>query len=115
MLAALLVLDLRGTSIDMTLVAGLVLAAGAVAGDAVAVVVHMRRRLRERAVPGEARSASSSIVTAALEVRGPLLFALVIVAAAAAPLLVVGGVTGAFLEPILVSYGLALLAATGSR
>lgn len=111
MLAALLVLDLRSPALNPTLVAGLLLATCTVVGDAIVHAEHVRRRLAAVNAAEGGRAAAASIVAATRESRGAVVVALVLVAVASVPLLVARGVAGAFLEPVLVSYWLGLLAA----
>jgi CzcA family heavy metal efflux pump len=111
LLAAALVLDLRGATFNTMVLAGLVIALGVVVDDAVVDVDNIRRRLRERrhAHTGEA-STLATIVDASTEVRGPLLYATLIIAVAAVPVFFLQGVTGSFVRPLAVSYLLAVLA-----
>ena len=69
----------------MTL-AGLVIALGAVVDDAIIDVENIVRRLRQhRRAGGEPASTASVILEASLEVRSPIVYATLIIVAAAIP------------------------------
>lgn len=112
LLAAAVVLDLRDATFNVMTAAGLLLVVGIVANDGVADVHHLRRRVHEHRTAGNDRSIATVVTEATFEARWPNLFAALIVVAAATPLLFLGDLTEAFARPLLVSYGLALLAAT---
>jgi CzcA family heavy metal efflux pump len=107
LLAAALVLHVRGASFNTVVLAGLVLAVGVVIDDAVVDVDQLRRRLRQ--ADPETPSAATA-VSAALEIRGPLLPASLIVLATVAPAFFISGVIGAFSRPLALSYVLAVAA-----
>src|SRR6266568_1529844 len=110
------VLYLRGVTFNTMLLAGLAIALGVVVDDAIVDVDNIRRRLQQhpRAIaagedqPGE-ESKLATILRASLEVRGPLLYATLIIALATAPIFFVKGLTGSFVRPLAISYLLAIL------
>jgi CzcA family heavy metal efflux pump len=106
-LAAVAVLSLRGVTLNTMVLAGLVIALGAVIDDAVVVIDHLARRLRQAS---GGPSAAVLIRDAALEVGRPVLYATVIVILAVSPVFVMQGLSGAFFLPLAVSYVLAVLA-----
>jgi Cu/Ag efflux pump CusA len=93
----------------MTL-AGLVIALGAVVDDAIIDVENIVRRLREERAVGGARSTSRVVLEASLEVRGPIVYATLIIVVASVPVLLLDGLTGAFFRPLALSYTLAIVA-----
>ena len=108
--AALTVLWLRQATLNAIVLAGLVMALGAVVDDAVVDVDRIARRLRRhRAESGDA-SAARVVLSAALEGRRPVAYATVILLVALVPVLFMEGLTGAFLPPLALTFGLALLA-----
>ncbi|OLB80156.1 MAG: hypothetical protein AUI14_07680 [Actinobacteria bacterium 13_2_20CM_2_71_6] len=111
LVVALLVLHIRGGTFNIAVLAGLVLALGAVVDDAVGDVDHIRRRLREAREAGSEKSTAAVILEASFELRSTLLYATLVLLAAAVPIFFLQGVPGAFSRPLAVSYGLALLAA----
>lgn len=106
LMAAVLVIYASGATINAMVLAGLVIALGAVIDDGIIDAHNFRRRLRM----GTGRSTARVLLEAALETRGPMVFATVIVLLAALPVLFMTGVPGAFVKPMAVSYGLAVLA-----
>jgi Cu/Ag efflux pump CusA len=110
LLATLLVLHWRGATINTMTLAGLVIALGAVVDDAIIDVENIVRRLREERAHGGTRSASRVILEASLEVRGPIIYATLIIVAASVPVLLLDGLTGAFFRPLALSYTLAIVA-----
>ena len=115
LMAALLVLYWRGATINTMTLAGLVIALGAVVDDAIIDVENITRRLREErlregAQPGGGRSTREVILSACLEVRSPIVYATLIILAASVPVFLLAGLTGAFFQPLALSYTLAIAA-----
>jgi Cu/Ag efflux pump CusA len=123
LVAAAYVLYLTGTTFNVMILAGLVIAVGAVVDDAVGDLVTIRRRLREyRAGPANSTLRSSgdesgssgpileAVRNAALETRGPLGYAFVVIVLAAVPVFLLTGVAGTFAQPLIKAYALALAA-----
>ncbi|XAS66925.1 efflux RND transporter permease subunit [Micrococcaceae bacterium Sec5.7] len=104
------VLYLTGSSVNTMVLAGLVIAVGVVVDDAIIDVENIIRRLRQHRAGGGTRSTSSVVLEASLEVRGPIIYATLIIIAAAVPIFFLQGLTGAFFRPLAVSYTLAVLA-----
>lgn len=113
LVATLLVLHLRGATINTMTLAGLVIALGAVVDDAIIDAENIVRRLRERRLSGSTESTASVILNASLEVRSPIVYATFIIVAAAVPVFMLQGLTGAFFQPLAVSYTLAIVASMG--
>src|SRR6266700_4155853 len=90
--------------------AGLVIAVGVIVDDAVIGVENILRRLRQHRREGSERSTTSIILEASLETRGPMIYATLIILLALLPVFLLQGVTGAFFQPLALSYVLALLA-----
>lgn len=109
---AALVLHLRGASFNTVALAGFVIALAALVDDAVVDVDNIRRRLRKRRQEGGTEPTATVIVKSALEVRGPLVYAAVILLLAVVPFLFLGGMIGSFFSALGLSYVLALLAST---
>ena len=110
LMAAGLVLYSRGTTVNTMTLAGLVIALGAIVDDAIIDVENIVRRLRQRRSEGRHVSTSKVILEASLEVRGPIVYATLIIVAAALPILFLEGLTGSFFRPLALSYILAVLA-----
>jgi Cu/Ag efflux pump CusA len=110
LVAAALVLDLRGETINALVLAGLVLALAVVVDDALAGVENTWRRLREQRGERNEDSTSAVILEASVEARSPLAYATLILLLALVPVFFFEGPVGAFFEPLAVSFALAVLA-----
>jgi CzcA family heavy metal efflux pump len=110
LMAAGLVLYLRGETINTMILAGLVIALGALVDDAIIDVENIMRRLRQHRASGSDRSTAAVILEASLEVRGPIVSATLIIVVATAPIFLLEGLTGSFFRPLALSYTLATLA-----
>ena len=78
LLGAILVLHLRGATINTMILAGLVIALGDVVDDAIIDIENVVRRLREHRRSGSDRSTAAVILGASVEVRGAIIHATVI-------------------------------------
>ena len=110
LIAGGLVLYLRGATMNALAVAGFAIALGVLIDDAIVDVENVVRRLRQYREEGGAQSTASIILDASREVRSPIFYAMLILLLAVLPLFFLGGLLGAFVEPLAVSYGLAVLA-----
>jgi CzcA family heavy metal efflux pump len=110
LMATMLVLYMRGATVNTMTLAGLVIALGAVVDDAIIDVENILRRLRQHRQEGSDRSTASIILEASLEVRNPIVYATLIIVAAAVPVFLLPGLTGSFFRPLALSYTLAILA-----
>jgi CzcA family heavy metal efflux pump len=113
LVAAMLVLYWRGETVNTMTLAGLVIALGAVVDDAVIGVENILRRLRQHRRAGSGESAETVILEASLEVRSPIVYATLIIVAAAVPVFLLDGLTGSFFRPLAISYTLAIFASMG--
>jgi CzcA family heavy metal efflux pump len=109
LVAAGLVLYWRGTTVNVMVLAGLVIALGVVVDDAIIGVQNILRRLRENHRKGSPRSTAQITLEASLEVRGPIVYATLIILIAMAPIFFLQGLTGAFFRPLVLAYVLAVL------
>ncbi len=126
LLAAGLVLASTGASMNTMVLAGFVIAIGAVVDDAIIDIENILRRVRlERAAASTnetnaaannvtnpahpLRSLARTILQASLEVRRPIVYATLIVVMAVMPVLFMDGLSGAFFKPLVLSYVLAIL------
>ena len=108
--AGALVLDLRGASINTMILAGFVIAIGVVVDDAIIDVENIARRLRQARQAGSDKPTAAIILEASLEVRGSIIFATLIIVLALVPVFFLEGLSGAFFQPLALSYVLAVLA-----
>ncbi|HEV3124016.1 MAG TPA: efflux RND transporter permease subunit [Candidatus Dormibacteraeota bacterium] len=111
LLIATYVLYLRGASFNVMVVAGMTVALAVVIDDAVAGVGNMRRRLHEHRLSGDTSTTTASIVAdVSAAVRGPLGYVTLALLLAPLPLLFLDGVPGAFAQPAILSYSVAIAA-----
>jgi CzcA family heavy metal efflux pump len=110
LVAALFVLYLRGATLNTMVLAGLVIALGTIIDDAIVDMDCIVHRLRQNRQEGSPKSAESIVLEAASETRGALFFATLITLLAVLPVFFVEGLSGALFQPLVVSYGLAVLA-----
>jgi CzcA family heavy metal efflux pump len=110
LMAGAMVLYLRGATINTMILAGFVIAIGVVVDDAIIDVENIVRRLRLHRKVGTDQSTASIVLEASLEVRQAIIHATLIDAVVLIPIFFIGGLSGAFFQPLAVSYGLAVLA-----
>jgi CzcA family heavy metal efflux pump len=110
LVAAGFVLYLRGATINTMVLAGFVIAVGVVVDDAIIDIENIVRRLRQAREEGSDKSTASIILDGSLEVRSAIVYATLIDAAALLPVFFLGGLSGAFFQPLAISYALAVLA-----
>jgi Cu/Ag efflux pump CusA len=108
LITAALVLFLLGSTMNTMVLAGLALALGVIVDDAIIDVDHIRQRLRQRRQEGSSASNMAIILGASLEVRSAIIYATLILALVVVPVFFIGGLFGAMLRPLAISYLLAL-------
>src|SRR6266536_2675303 len=104
------VLFVSEATINTMILAGLVIAVGVVVDDGIIDIENILRRLRQYRREGTDKSTAAIVLEASLEVRGPIIYATLIIVAAAVPIYFLEGLTGSFFRPLALSYGLAVLA-----
>jgi Cu/Ag efflux pump CusA len=105
LLAAALVLDLLGHTMNAIAFAGLAGALVVVVDDAVAGVEAVARRVRDRGRD----SIAATILEASHDVRRPIGYATLVTLLSVVPVAVMEGRPGAFFEPLALAYALAVL------
>jgi CzcA family heavy metal efflux pump len=108
--AAEIVLVALGTTINTMILAGFAVAVGVVVDDAIIDMENIVRRLRTWRAAGRMISPFHVVLAASLEVRVAIFYATLINIIAVIPVMLVGGLTGAFFEPLALAYALAVLA-----
>jgi CzcA family heavy metal efflux pump len=109
LLTAGLILHLRGTTINVMILAGMIIAVGDVVDDAIIDIENIWRRLRQRRSEGSTQSLASIILDASIEVRGAIVYATLLAMVVLAPVFFLEGLSGAFFQPLAISYTLAVL------
>jgi CzcA family heavy metal efflux pump len=107
LLAALIVLNGLGQTVNTMTLGGLAVALGVVIDDAIVDVENIVRRLHANPVDADP---ASVIAAASIEVRGPVVYATFVLAATIAPILFLTGLQGAFFAPLALAFVLATLA-----
>ncbi len=110
LLAAVLVLVSRSATINVMMLAGLIVAIGVVVDDAIIDVENIVRRLRQNRSEGTGKSTFAIVLEASVEVRTAITYATLINVVAIVPAFFLPGLSGAFFKPLVLSYGLAVLA-----
>ncbi len=110
LLAAILVLDWRGVSINTMTLGGFAVAIGVVVDDAIIDVENILRRLRENAALPTPRELWRVVLDASIEVRSAVVYATFIVAVVFMPVLTMSGLQGRFFGPLGVAFILSIMA-----
>lgn len=104
----LIVLSLLGTTINVMVLAGLLIAIGAVVDDAIVDVENVVRRLRQHLGKG-GKTPAAIVLEASLEVRSSIIYASLIEITALLPVFFMQGLSGAFFQPFAQAYVVAAL------
>ena len=110
LMAGLLVLDLRGDSINLMVIAGFAIALAVLVDDAVNSTNAIATRLREDRAAGRPPALTTAIVEASAASRRGLAYATLVALLPLLPFLFAEGVDHAVAEPLVLSYVLAVLA-----
>jgi len=110
LLAAILILDSRGISINTMTLGGFAVAIGVVVDDAIIDVENILRRLRENATLPAPRELWRVVLDASIEVRSAVVYATFIVAVVFMPVLTMSGLQGRFFAPLGIAFILSILA-----
>jgi CzcA family heavy metal efflux pump len=104
LMIALVVLNSRGSTLNVMVLAGLSIAIGAVVDDAIVDVENIVRRFRQLRKEGSQIPISRIVLDASIEVRGAIVYASLIEISALLPIFFVDGVSGAFFRPLATAY-----------
>ena len=104
LVTAWLLLSYQGLSLNLPIIAGLVLALVLVIDDAIIGVDNMRRRLASQAGQAGAAGRFDAITAAAHQAAGPMLTTVVIALLSVAPLWALNDVAGDFIKPLAQAY-----------
>ncbi len=105
----LLVLSLFDTTLNVMVLAGLVIAIGAVVDDAIVDVENIVRRLRQHRMEGSSLPTATIVLDASVEVREAIVTASLIEMSALVPVFFMEGLSGAFFQPLAQAYVVATL------
>jgi Cu/Ag efflux pump CusA len=110
LLAAVAVLQHLGMTLNTMTLGGFAVALGVLVDDAIIGIENIMRRLRENVLLSAPRPRLGVITEASLEVRGPVIYATVVVIAVFLPELFTTSVQGHFVGPLALSFIFAVLA-----
>jgi CzcA family heavy metal efflux pump len=110
LLAAIILLDKFGVTLNTITLGGLAISIGAVVDDAIIDVENIFRRLRENRLLPNPRPVFQVVLDASIEVRSAVVYATFIVALVFLPVLTMTGLQGSFFAPLALSYILAIMA-----
>jgi Cu/Ag efflux pump CusA len=110
LVAAGLVVNATGGTLNMMVVTGFLVAIGIVLFDAISSVENVLRRLRQARTEAKILPTAGVVLEAMFEARGGMIYATLILILAVAPVYLMGGLPGAFYRPLVLSYALAAVA-----
>ncbi len=110
LLAAVVVLDAFGFTVNTLTLGGLAIAIGEVVDNAIIDVENIARRLRDNRGMPNPRPVADVVLTASLEVRSSVVYATFIVVLVFVPVIAMTGVQGALFRPLGLAYSCAILA-----
>jgi CzcA family heavy metal efflux pump len=110
LLVALLVLWAFGSTLNAIVLAGLAAAVLLVIDEAVVSVENTSRRLHEQRRDGSVQPLAKTVLDAALEMRGPALYATLVIGLAVLPVFFLERLSGAFFPDIAAAFLVALVA-----
>jgi CzcA family heavy metal efflux pump len=109
MVITLLVLNAFDTTLNVMVLAGLVIAIGAVVDDAIVDVENIVRRMRQARREGSDKPTATIVLDASVEVREAIVTASLIEMTALVPVFFMEGLSGAFFRPLAQAYIVATL------
>src|SRR5471032_746139 len=110
LLAAVVVLDRLGMTLNTMTLGGFAVALGVLVDDAIIGIENVLRRLGENAKLAEPRARLDIVLEASLEVRGPVIYATAVVIAVFLPELFTSSVQGHFVGPLALAFIFAVVA-----
>lgn len=109
LIAAAWVLYQRGTTMNMIVMAGLLMSLGVLVDDAIMDTGNILRRLREHRNAGNTEATMSIVTDAIAESRSAMIYATLIIIIAESPIFFLSGLTASFFHSLAFSYILAVL------
>jgi len=110
LLAAIAVLDRMGYTLNTMTLGGFAVALGVLVDDAIIGIENILRRLRENGRLADPKPRLDVVRDASLEVRGPVIYATVVVVAVFLPELFTSSVQGHFVGPLALAFIFAVVA-----
>ena len=110
LVVAAVALGRMGHTLNTMTLGGFAVALGVLVDDAIIGIENILRRLRQNADLPEPRPRLDVIIDATVEIRGPVLYATLVVLVAFVPVLVTTGVQGRFVGPLAIAFMLSVIA-----
>jgi CzcA family heavy metal efflux pump len=110
LLAATILLERIGVTLNTMTLGGLAISIGVVVDDAVIDIENIVRRLRENNLLPQPRPSARVVLDACLEVRGAVVYATFALILVVLPVMALSGIAGRLFAPLGLSYTLAVLA-----
>jgi Cu/Ag efflux pump CusA len=110
MIAASTVLFLSGVTMNMVIIAGLIIALGAIIDNAIENTKNIVRQFNHAEGNRSDKSNATIIYESMIESRSPVIYATLIMVLLVVPVMFLEGISGAFWQPVAVTYILALIA-----
>ena len=110
LVAAAVMLGRTGQTLNTMTLGGFAVALGVLVDDAIIGIENILRRLRQNADSTEPRPRLEVVRDATIEIRGPVLYATLVVLVAFAPVLMTSGVQGRFIGPLAVAFMMSVVA-----
>ena len=110
LLAAIVVLDHYGYTLNTMTLGGFAVALGVLVDDAIIGIENIMRRLRENSASATPQPRLTVVRDASLEVRGPVIYATAVVIAVFLPELFTSSVQGHFVGPLALAFIFAVIA-----
>lgn len=111
LLAAGFVINITSGSVNAVMVAGLAAALLIVIDSAVVDVDNIARRLGQNTQSNSGRSTLAVVLDASSQIRYPMVYVTLILLLTMLPVVFLGGVSGAFFQPLAISYSIGILTA----
>lgn len=113
LVAAAVVLGRFGFTLNTMTLGGFAVALGVLVDDAIIGIENTLRRLRQNAASEAPQPRLDIIRDATVEIRGPVLYATLVVLVVFVPVLATSGVQGRFVGPLAIAFMLSVLASLG--
>ncbi len=110
LLAAIMVLDYRGETLNTLTLGGFAVALGVLVDDAIIGIENVVRRLHLNATSSAPRPRLQIVLDATLEIRAPVFYATLVVVLVFLPVLALSGVQGRLLTPMAAAFVWSVLA-----
>jgi len=109
-IAAGTVFYLSGVTINMIIIAGLMIALGAIIDNAIVDTKNIVQKFKQAQEKESDKTTGTIIYEAMIESRSPIIYATLIMVLVVVPIMFLDGISGAFWQPVAITYILALIA-----